>query len=310
MSIQETTADRIIRVAAVSTPPDPSADGLSWVRSVLEEVATSRPHLVCLPEAFHVHGTNQPIEKSGQSIEGPIVQAMREQAHKMRACLVFGLVLYSGEGLSNSAIIVNEYGDIAGRFDKMKLTQGEREAGFIPGPLEQPPIDLGFARIGGRICFDANWPGVWSSLKAGGVEIACFPSLYPAGRLLESAAALYRLPIVGACPWPTSRIIDCDGQVLNRQGIYRNWAMADLHLDSPLFHLDFQKDKLERIRKDYGTDVDVRVYEESGWWRIFPKREGLSVREIIDRFALEPLDDYLERVGGPLVPRDAQNGET
>jgi len=82
---------------------------------------------------------------------------------------------------------------------------------------------------------------------------------------------------------------------LNRQGVYQKWVLAEIDLDTPLFHLDYQFDKMEEVRKAYGPDVTIRVYEEEGWWRIYPQRPDLDIADIIKRFALERLEDYFAR---------------
>jgi len=86
-----------------------------------------------------------------------------------------------------------------------------------------------------------------------------------------------------------------DGLVLNRQGVYQKWVMATLDLDNPVFHLDYQFDKMEQVRKDYGPAVSIRVYEEEGWWRILPQRDDVDIVDIIKKYELESLEAYLAR---------------
>jgi hypothetical protein len=120
-------------------------------------------------------------------------------------------------------------------------------------------------------------------------------SAFSAGRILESLATIFHVPIVAACCHPCCRIIDGDGLVLNRQGVYQKWVLSTIDLDNPLFHLDYQFEKMEEVRRAYGPDVTVKVYEEEGWWRVIPRRDDLDVLDIIRRFDLESLDSYLAR---------------
>jgi hypothetical protein len=129
-----------------------------------------------------------------------------------------------------------------------------------------------------------------------GAEIIFFCSAYPAGRLLDAMATVFNIPIVSAAnpPW-TCRIVDRDGLQVAKQGAYQEWVFGEIDLDNPLFHLDYHFQKLDRIRRDFGPDVDIKIYEEEAWWRVIPKRDDINILDIIRDYELEPLEQYRKR---------------
>ncbi len=290
---------RRVRVAAFTDlcekKPRTVSDNLDWTCEILDLLACEKPDIVCLTEVFDSRQTGQTYAQVGQGLDGSVFQQMAKKAQQHKFYIVCSFIEKRDGSLYNTAALIDRTGQLAGRYVKIHPTISEIDDHAVPGTTGPSVITTDFGKIGCQICFDANWPQGWQALKDAGAEIVFFPSAFSAGRILESIATLVHVPIVAACCPQCCRIIDRDGLRVDRQGVYQKWVLGTLDLDNPLFHLDFQFDKMEAVRKTYGADVTIRVYEEEGWWRVFPQRADLDILDIIKAFQLERLEDYLAR---------------
>ncbi len=301
---------RKVRVAAFTDLNDKRsrsvADNLDWTCGIIDQIAVEKPDIICTTEVFNTLDTGLKYNEMAEGFEGPTFTRMAAKARE-HGCYIVCSFTEKREGRAyNTAAVIDRQGVLAGRYDKIHLTIWEAEDHVIPGATAPSVITTDFGRIGCQICFDANWPRDWLALKEAGAEVIFFPSMFSAGRLLQSAATLFHIPIVAACTRQCCRIIDRDGLILNRQGVYQKWVLDTLDLDNPLFHLDFQWEKMEAVRRAFGPDVSIRVYEEEGWWRVLPRKPDLDILDIIKAFELESLEAYLAR--SAKVQDNARNG--
>ena len=49
------------------------------------------------------------------------------------------------------------------------------------------------------------------------------------------------------------------------------------------------------LLREGSLDHAVKVYQEEGWWRVIPVKEGLDILTIIKKHKLEPLEKYFAR---------------
>ncbi len=291
--------DRKVRVAAF-TDKNPKTsrnvqDNLDWSVDMIDRIAAEAPDIIALTENFNTRGTGRFTRQLAETLDGPTMKLMRAKARQHGCYLIPSFNELRGEYLFNTSVVIDRQGEMVGQYDKIHPTDGEMEYGIVPGTPLPTVIDTDFGRIGCQICFDACWSPGWNGLADAGAEIIFFSSAYPGGRTLTSMATLYHVPIVTANTPTCCAVIDVDGMILTRQGIYRNWVIATLHLDSPLFHLSEQFEKMEQVRVKYGKDITIRVYEEEGWWRIYPQNDAISVKDIIKEFSLVTLKEFLAR---------------
>ena len=268
---------------------------LDWTCMMIDKLAVEKPDIICLTETFDTRETPLDHPHMAQTPEGETVSRMKEKAIQYNCYIICAYIEQRDKGIFNTAAVIDRKGTVVGRYDKIHPTISEIDDHVLPGACAPSVIQTDFGKIGCMICFDANWPDDWKALKQAGAEIVFFPSAFSGGRILQSIATLYHIPIVCACFEQCCRIIDRDGLIVNRQGVYQKWITGVIDLDNPLFHLDFQFDKVDDIRKAYGPDVEIKVYEEEGWWRVLPQRPDLDIVEIIKQYGLEPLDVYLAR---------------
>jgi hypothetical protein len=290
---------RKIRVAAFTDINDKKPrtlnDNLNWTCAILDQMACEKPDIVCLTENFDSQHTGMNHDEMAQTPEGPTFERMAAKAREMNCYIVCAYIEKRDEKLYNTAAVIDRKGELAGRYQKIHPTIGEIDDHVAPGGTQPAVIATDFGKIGCQICFDANWPEHWKTLVDAGAEMIFFSSAFSGGRIIQSIATIFHVPIVAACYPQCCRIIDRDGLVLNRQGVYQKWVSGVIDLDNPLFHLDDQWEKVEAVRREYGPGVHVQMYEEEGWWRIYPQRDDIDIPEIIKKFDLEPLDAYLKR---------------
>lgn len=271
------------------------AANLDWTCGMLDKLSVEKPDIVCLTETFDTRETSLDHPHMAQTLDGEAVTRMSQKAKEMNCYIVCAFTEQRDRGIFNVAAVIDRHGHVAGTYDKIHPTISEIDDHVVPGACAPTVIQTDFGKIGCMICFDANWPDDWQALKQAGAEIIFFPSAFSGGRILQSLATIYHIPIVCASCEQCCQIIDCDGLVLNRQGVYQKWITSELDLDNPLFHLDFQFDKVEAIRADYGPNVAIKVYEEEGWWRVLPQKPHIDILDIIRKYELETLDEYLAR---------------
>ncbi|MDZ4859786.1 MAG: carbon-nitrogen hydrolase family protein [Candidatus Hydrogenedentes bacterium] len=268
---------------------------LDWTCWMIDKLSVEKPDIVCLTETFDTRETPLDHPHMAQTLEGETVSRMKEKAKEYNCYIICAFIEQRDNGIYNTAAVIDRGGNVIGKYDKIHPTISEVDDHVLPGACAPSVIQTDFGKIGCMICFDANWPGDWKALKDAGAEIIFFPSAFSGGRILQSLATIYNVPIVCACFEQCCRIIDRDGLIINRQGVYQKWVTGVIDLDNPLFHLDFQFEKVEAIRKAYGPDVHIQVYEEEGWWRVLPQRLELDILDIIKKYELETLDAYIAR---------------
>ncbi|MCP3918143.1 MAG: acyltransferase [bacterium] len=131
------------------------------------------------------------------ALEGPTVQAMRAAAREHGVILVVPIYEQTPRGRFNTAVVIDEGGDVLGRFRKVHIPRGENErAGFHEtfyygpsdgrlgnGPADVsknpyfPVFDTSVGRIGIAICYDRHFPGSVRTLAANGAQLVFSPAV-------------------------------------------------------------------------------------------------------------------------------------
>lgn len=263
----------------------------------MEEVVPFQPDIVCLTEIFPdamVPGL-PPIPERAEVVPGTIVKRFIEFAKKNNCYVICPLHTKKGEYVYNTAVLIGRNGNLVGEYHKIHPTESEMEGGVYPGPLEPPVFNTDFGKIGILICFDANWPDKWHSLKSKGAEIVFFPTAFPGGYILNSLAWSNNYYIV-SCPWSSEAIIiDIMGQNVVESGRLRPWICAPINLDIEVFHWDFQAKKLKSLEGKYGEKVKVKIYHPEALFTIESRSPDITVPQLIKEFELVTYAGYIKR---------------
>jgi beta-ureidopropionase len=254
---------------------------------ILDRAASFRPDIVCLPETF-TRGAPEPVP-------GPTTDRLAQWARKHSCYVICPIATQVGERVFNSAVLLDREGAIAGRYDKIRPTEGELQRNVCPGTPEPPIFETDFGPIGVQICFDVNWHDQWRRLKDKGAKIIFFPSAYPAARQLKSHAWLNQCFVVSATQSRAASIYDITGDVLETTGKYRRWAAAVLPLGRRLFEIDYHVGKMRRIQQKYGDKVRVEWYHDDDLVTLASLDPQLTVDDLIEEFDLTPHTEYIQR---------------
>ena len=297
----------IVRVAAVSySPPfhDHRADGvdLQALRDMTARVARERPDFICYPEICTcvAEGLEKGIDIAPE--QEPYVAEVGKIAREFDTAIVAPFLERSQGRVYNSVPIVDRQGRLAMVYRKNYPTIGELEAGISPGH-DVPVAECDDMRVGAAVCFDANFDQIAAELERQRARLVFWPSMYWGGRLLQHWALRYGFAVTIAYNLE-SAVIDMNGRYLAkrgadtfqvRQGHLPPWAVADIHVNRELFHLDENQDMFPAIRDAYGPEVEIEVWEPEGYFLLASYRPDLSVEAIAAEFGLETARDYLAR---------------
>lgn len=274
--------------------PDP-AENLSRGLAMLDAAGQQRADLAVLPETFMAAGLpSHAIRAVAESFPGPTFDAVADCAKRHAMNVVAGLFVSEGDRVSNVAALIDRSGRLVGLYSKTHPTEGEIDGGVTPGSGARV-FDTDIGRIGLAVCFDINWPSLWSDMKRNGAELICWISAYEGGLPLQAQASLHRLPIVTSV-WPYhARIIDKTGRILAQSSRWSRLAVHRLSMDKRIFHTDQQAHLLLPIQSRYGDRVRVEAFTEEHIFTVESLSPDLEVEEVVREFGLVEFGAYLDR---------------
>jgi len=270
-------------------------DNVRRAAEILRAAAQFLPDLVLLPETFAAAG----IPASGfadaaQTLDGPIARMLSASAREGHMNVVAGVLVRENGCLSNRALVFARDGGLAGGYAKMHPVGGEAEAGVVPGPAPGT-LELDCGRVGLAICFDINWPAIWRELEARRVDLVCWLSAYDGGFPLRSYAWQHQYPIISSVLSYHARLYDITGEEVTLTSRWQRLGVLELNLDRGLFHTDGQMHKLLEIQARYGSAVRLKTFTEEHLFTLESLQPGLSAKDLVAEFQLEPYRDYISR---------------
>ncbi len=149
----------------------PAAGDIPANLAAIEETISEHAHadLVAFPELC-LGGYNMLTTGSlAVDVDGPEVGRIRRAAEATATAVVAGLAEATKDRPANTAVVIDQTGNIAGLYRKTHLFGAEQDA-FTAG-TELEPIALGDRRLGLMICFDVEFPEVARTLAARGADL-------------------------------------------------------------------------------------------------------------------------------------------
>lgn len=275
--------------------PNPE-ENIERAISILDTAKSFNPDLVLLPETFKMAGIGSAnIKEIAEPLSGPTVHLLAYQARQGNFNLIAGHILDNENGqLTNSALVFDRHGNLAGKYDKNFPVKSEINSGITPGK-DLPLFHLDCGRIGVLICFDINWPTLWSQIAVAGADLIGWISAYEGGFPLKAYAWTNRVPIVTSVMPYHGRVIDITGEIVASTSRWNRIAAFTLNLDRDLFHTDNQMNKILDIQKKYGPELIVKTYTEEHWILIENNVPGKTINDIAQEFELLSYRDYVAR---------------
>jgi len=243
--------------------------------------------VLCLQEVFNTPyfcPAQQPVwYDAAESVPGPTVELMQEQAKKYSMVMVVPLYEREMAGVYyNTAAVIDADGKYLGKYRKNHIPQVNpgfyEKYYFKPGNLGYPVFKTAYATIGVYICYDRHFPEGARILGLNGAEIVLNPSATVAGlsqylwKLEQPAHAVANGYFVGA---------------INRVGTEAPWNIGKFYGSSYFvdprgsFVATGSEDKDELITGDLNMDM---IEEVRRTWQFYrdrrPETYDLMVKQV------------------------------
>ena len=181
--------------------------------------------------------------------------------------VILGTILMSSEGLLNSALIISNEGEIAGRYDKLHLMPDDKKY-FVPGVGIQT-YNMNDLIFGVTICYDARFPEPFRYLREQGAELivnisnACGSDTWKAPvlegtyrtRASENSCFIIAVNAAGPLQMATSRICDPWGlDLASANQDCEEMIFADMDTDETINGY-FQDRRIDQFRTEALFDI-------------------------------------------------------
>lgn len=296
---QGTLGRRLVGVSCICHP-----DSLSMAETekLIDAAALDKPDIILLTEGCmqNAPGSSSGQEKSAQADPlpefGPITRFLSRKASQHHTYIIAGYYRKAPKGKAryNSAVLLDRQGKLVGYYDKTFPCIGEIEDGILPG-RGAVAFDTDFGRIGAMICFDFNFPELLTEYKKLGVDMICFLSAYRAGKKIPAAALQNQCFIASAVPEENGVIVDPLGRTLAESSRYGKIIFARINLDCCVAHIDYNVDRVRRLKERYGPYVKVETASPEAVYFLSSLHPEKSVHDMVREFEIETLDTYLDR---------------
>ena len=237
--------DRIVAAAVQMNVVFEDVEGnLSRAEGLIERAAEEGAELVLLPEEFN---TGFPREHLGREemyrrkyilseiLEGPTVKWMSERARRHGMHLCGGILERVDEKYYNTAVMVDDKGEVVGEFRKMH-SMGSNDTNGVEDPGDETNVwDTRLGRFGCMTCYDHRFPELPRIAALKGAEIILHPTncggtidpLYDKNITIRARA------IENGCFVIVANIAQAEGVIGNSQivaGTYDNAERNDMVL--------------------------------------------------------------------------------
>lgn len=177
MAEVDPTPPRMVRVVTTRIAlPEPASleTNFSLLSKMLDKACEQRPDIVLLSEGFNDRGVGLPLEKTAETIPGPLSDMLSQKARKCGMYVATSLHEIVDGTIYNTGILIGRRGEIVGKYRKVHLALEEGEMGVTPGS-EYPVFETDFGKVGIMICYDYWLPEPARLLRLNGAELLLLP---------------------------------------------------------------------------------------------------------------------------------------
>jgi predicted amidohydrolase len=267
-------------------------ENLDKIAKIVDEEGAKGTDIIILPETWRG-------QKIAETLEGETITTLSRLAKKNNTYILSGIDLTDGKLRLNSAVLINREGKIVFVYSESYTYAGHLhlKPPVHPGINEKMVYDTDFGRIGIAICFDANFPEVWQTLREKGAEIVFWPSAYSAGTQLQAYALMHHYYIVTSSQSKDCQVYDITGnRILDEKSDNITVARITLDLDRGIYHQNFNIDKLNKLLKTHGEEVEKEIdMPREQWFVLKAIKPGYSARKLAKEFNMEELTQYQNR---------------
>jgi predicted amidohydrolase len=210
-------APRNVTIASVNFRPQGTGSAAESVRSflnVIEDSIHQKTDVILLPEGITVIGTGKSYADVAETIPGPTTLRLSELAKKRGTYVAAGIYEREGPAIYNTAVLIDRFGNIAGKYRKVYVPREEIDHGLMPGN-DYPVFQTDFGTVGLMICYDVMFPDPARALTSRGAEIILMP-IWGGDETLAKARAIENkvFLVTSGYDYPTS-VMDPSGEILS-----------------------------------------------------------------------------------------------
>ncbi|MDD3335691.1 MAG: carbon-nitrogen hydrolase family protein [Eubacteriales bacterium] len=195
----------------------------------------------------------------------------------------------------NATTLIGRDGNICGEYHKNNLVWEENSESNVKFGKDAPLIPMDFGRVAGVICFDLNFDELREKYRQAKPDLLVFSSMYHGGFVQRSWAYSCRSYFVGAVAGLPCTVINPVGDVVAQSTNYFPYVTHRINLDYEVVHLDYNWEKLDAVKKKYGTQVNIYDPGFLGAVLLTSEAEDTSAADMVREFEIERLDDYMLR---------------
>lgn len=271
---------------------------IDFWRGQLRQVLYTKVDLIVLPEVSDMPKGIEGPEKDAylKARQNRLQDYFASVAKDNNCYIAFGSLHKANDILRNSLVLLDRKGKVAGVYHKNFPTIYEMDAGISPGK-EPSVIQCDFGKVALIICFDLNFDELRQQYAKEKPDLVLFSSVYHGGLMQEAWAyscRSYFVSAIGDTRLP-SGILNPLGEVVATSTNYFNYTLATVNLDYKLVHLDYNWDKLTKLKNKYGNAVIVHDPGKVGAVMITSEDKNISAAQMVKEFDITLLDDYFNR---------------
>lgn len=166
-------------MAVLQANPDPDVDhNLARLTDALRVAANQGANVLVTPEMF-LSGYDigpERVRAAAQTIDGPLVQALRVSAASAGVALVAGWPELDRDRVYNTATLISSAGDVLTSYRKSHLYGALDRAQFSAGDALGEVVELDGVNVALAICFDIEFPEVPRALSVAGAQAILVPT--------------------------------------------------------------------------------------------------------------------------------------
>ncbi|MCP3098093.1 carbon-nitrogen hydrolase family protein [Myxococcus sp. K15C18031901] len=150
---------------------------LATATQLIQGAAGQGANLICLPATFAT-GLNFPsVKRMAEPLDGHIVEALQEQAQRLKLVVCAGLLEAAGRDIFDSAVVIGQDGRLAGSYRRACVWEGEGD--FISRGEGGHVIETELGRLGLLVSYDLRFPEACRGYFAQDADIiVCVASLF------------------------------------------------------------------------------------------------------------------------------------
>jgi hypothetical protein len=263
----------------------------------LQPVLPDQPDLILLPEVCDTYPSHTPDERRTYLAKraNRIRDFFCSVARKQNCYIGYASLRQADDGTwRNSLQLIDRRGTVTGTYDKNHLTIWEHESRIARGNTA-PIFKCDFGTVACTICFDLNFDVLRDQYRKQRPDLILFSSMYHGGLMFNYWAYSCRAHMLSSVAGLPSQLLSPLGHPLASTTNYRNYVVAKVNLDSRIAHIDFNEEKFLAMKQKYGREVTVFDPGFLGSVLITSESNDRTPDDLLKEFAIEPLDDYLDR---------------